>query len=146
MSIKKSYITACVAVSALFLAATASAQSLSSALQDTANQAVSEGSEQLTATANTAIDMAQDEALGKLFPVPALTGDIVLNVTLPQNTTAVNLYRKAEDEGDYQLVYQAWAENDQAQYSKGISLEIIDYFVANNCPCSTTACAAANLA
>ena len=75
--------------------------------------------------------MAQDEALGKLFPVPALTGDIVLNVTLPQNTTAVNLYRKAEDEGDYQLVYQAWAENDQAQYSKGIRLEIIDYFVEN---------------
>lgn len=129
MSIKKSYIIACATVSALFLAATASAQSLSSALQNSANNAVSQGSQQLESAANDALDAAKDEALGKLFPTPALTGDIVLNVTLPENTTAVNLLRKAEGESDYQLVYQAWAQNDQAKNSKGVKIEIIDYFV-----------------
>ncbi len=72
-----------------------------------------------------------EASLGKIFSMQNQNGDYILNVTLPENATAVNLYRKAEGEQNFQLVYQAWGKNENAGKSKGKKLNIIDYFVDN---------------
>lgn len=126
----KSY-TLGLCVSAAFLLAMASttAQDFGTALNNAAQSTANSLESDMNAGVNQAIEYAQEETLGKLFPTPSLEGDIILNVILPENTTAVNLYRKAEGESDFQFVYQAWAENASAKDSKGKRLEMIDYFV-----------------
>ena len=81
--------------------------------------------------AEEAARLAFEASLGKMTSSSDENGDIVLTVTLPENATAVNLYRKAEDEPDYQMVYQAWGKNENAKYAKGKKIAIIDYFVEN---------------
>ncbi|MBQ7158570.1 MAG: hypothetical protein IJS09_03955 [Treponema sp.] len=122
---KKTYLITGAVLSAIVLASCGSSQEVAKAQQPVVEEVKTEVEEKATEV----VEEVKEEALGKIVPVPNLNGDIVLNVTLPENTTAINLYRKAEGESDYQLVYQAWGKNEDAKSSRGKKIEIIDYFV-----------------
>ena len=94
-----------------------------------AESQVAENPEPQAEEAEPELDEKVLASLGKIIPLSNENGDTVLSVTLPAKTTAVNLYRRAEGDAEYQLVYQAWGENDSAKSTRGKMIEITDYFV-----------------
>ncbi len=126
---KKTYPLICAALSAMVFASCGSSKEVAEAQQTAVERVEAEVASAAADAAKEVVEEAKDESLGKIIPVPNANGDIVLNVALPDNTTAINLYRRADGEAEFQLVYQAWGENASAKDSKGKKIEIIDYFV-----------------